>query len=122
MPDDMPYELAAPNAYKWTEKVYDAIIAGTMSADVDTKVNISTVTIGGPCPRCGHSVNFSRILDGVTGERVGVLGAEGTDAAVATDEFLPITAGCRCTEAHPGRPDDIKHGCGINFAVEVEAP
>jgi hypothetical protein len=122
MPDDMPYELTAPNAYTWTEKVYDAIIAGTMSADIDTKVDISTVTIGGPCPRCSHPVNFSRILDGVTGERVGVLGPDDAEADRATDDYLPITAGCCCNESHPGRPDGTTHGCGINFVVEVEAP
>lgn len=118
----LPYEKTAPNAYTWTERAYDALVAGRMTAEIHTLSGISTAKIAGPCPRCDHPVDYSVILDVVTGERVGTLGHDTIDIAVVADEYLSIVAACRCGEAHEGRPDGVAHGCGINFIVEIAAP
>ena len=117
----LPYEKVAPNAYTWTERAYDALVAGRMSAGIRTLSNVSTANVAGPCPRCEHPVDYSVILDVVTGERVGTLGQDGVDVAAATDEYLSIVASCRCGEEHEGRPDGVAHGCGINFTIEIAA-
>lgn len=117
----VPYEKAAPNAYTWTERAYDALVDGQMTAKIRTLSGISTAAIVGPCPRCGHPVEFSMILDVVTGERIGTLGHESIEKAAMTDDYLSIVASCRCGETHDGRPDGVTHGCGINFTVEIAA-
>lgn len=123
MPDaTLPYEKAAPNAYTWTERAYDALLAGRMTAEIRTLSDISTARIGGPCPRCEHPIEYSKILDVVTGERVGTLGDDSIGKDAVADEYLSIVASCQCGEAHDGRPDGVSHGCGINFTVEIAAP
>lgn len=113
------YEKSAPNHYRWTSEAYDAIIAGTMTATIVSQGNIQTARVNGPCPRCGHEVHFSLVLDVVTGERSGTLSND--SPLVADDEYVPVPVSCQCGEAHEGRPDAVKHGCGINFMVEIES-
>ena len=80
---------------------------------------ISTATVTGTCPYCGDDVNFSEVLDAVTGESMGTLGWRGTQPAQTDDGYMPLTVSCCCTAQHAGRPAGISHGCGINFHVEV---
>lgn len=113
------YETDAPNAYKWTEAAYDYLLDGKLTASIRSAGGISTATVTGTCPNCGDNVNFSEVLDAVTGESMGTLGRRGTQPAQADDGYVPLTVSCSCTEQHAGRPTDINHGCGINFRVEV---
>jgi hypothetical protein len=113
------YERDAPNAYKWTEVAYDYLLDGKLTASIRSAGGISTATVTGACPYCTDDVNFSEVLDAVTGESVRTLGAGQALPAPADDEYVPLTVSCACTEPHAGRPADVHYGCGINFRVEV---
>ena len=113
------YEADAPNAYKWTEIAYDYLLDGKLTAGIRSAGGISTATVTGTCPHCGDDVNFSEVLDAVTGESTGTLGWREAQPAQADDGYVPLTVSCSCTAQHPGRPADVNHGCGINFRVEV---
>jgi hypothetical protein len=114
------YEADAPNAYKWTEMAYDYLLNGKLTASIRSAGGISTATVTGTCPYCRDDVNFSEVLDAVTGESMGTLGWRGTQPAHADDGYVPLTVSCSCTASHAGRPADVSHGCGINFRVEVQ--
>lgn len=113
------YEADAPNAYKWTEVAYDYLLDGKLTASIRSAGGISTATVTGTCPYCGDDVNFSEVLDAVTGESMGTLGWRRAQPAPADDGYVPLTVSCSCTAQHTGRPADVNHGCGINFRVEV---
>jgi hypothetical protein len=116
----VPYQTDAPNAYKWTEKAYDLLQGGELTASIKSAGEISTATVSGECPYCQDNVNFSEVLDAVAGESLGTLGWQRKQAAQPDDGYVSLTVSCSCTELHAGRPADINHGCGINFRIEVQ--
>lgn len=113
------YETGAPNAYKWTEIAYDYLLDGKLTAGIRSAGGISTATVTGACPYCGDDVNFSEVLDAVAGESLATLGWRGAQPAQADDGYVPLTVSCCCTAPHAGRPAGVKHGCGVNFRVDV---
>ncbi len=118
-PQGVPYEADAPNAYRWTEVAYDYLLDGKLSAAIRSLGGISTATVTGACPYCGDDVNFSEVLDAVTGESMRTLGRRGTGPGQDDGGYVSLTVSCRCTRWHPGRPAGVSQGCGINFQVEV---
>jgi hypothetical protein len=121
VPQGVAYEAAAPNAYQWTEVAYDYLVDGKLTASITSAGGISTATVTGTCPYCADDVNFSEVLDAVTGESIGTLGWRRLRPAPAKAgvDYVPLTVSCSCTVQHPGRPAGVPHGCGINFKVEV---
>jgi hypothetical protein len=113
---NVSYETSAPNAYQWTDKAYDLLQAGRLTASVHTKAGIQTATVEGDCPHCHHDVNYRQVFDAVAGEPLSTLGERTTGIDVG---YVPLTVSCQCTEFHKGRPDKIDHGCGINFRIDV---
>ena len=113
------YQADAPNAYEWTEVAYDYLLDGKLTASIRSAGGISTATVTGTCPYCKDDVNFSEVLDAVTGESIGTLGWHRAQPAQADDGYVPLTVSCCCTAQHAGRPAGVNHGCGINFRVEV---
>jgi len=113
------YQADAPNAYEWTEVAYDYLLDGKLTASIRSAGGISTATVTGTCPYCKDDVNFSEVLDAVTGESIGTLGWHRAQPAQADDGYVPLTVSCCCTAQHAGRPAGVTHGCGINFRVEV---
>jgi hypothetical protein len=113
------YERDAPNAYQWTEDAYDYLLAGKLTASIRSAGGISTAIVTGTCPHCTDDVNFSEVLDAVTGESMGTLGWRKPEPAQADEDYVPLTVSCTCTGQHAGRPADVRYGCGINFQVEV---
>lgn len=111
----LPYEAAAANDYEWTQKAFEALMSGALTASVTTRSGIQTASVSGPCPRCGHEVGFREVLDVVWGESTEMFARQ---AMRAQAPFVQVTAACRCALPHPGRPGD-GHGCGINFRVDV---
>jgi hypothetical protein len=118
-PQRVPYETDAPNAYRWTETAYDLLEGGKLTASIRSAGGISTATVSGECPYCRDNVNFSEVLDAVTGESTGTLGWQRAQPSQPDDSYVPLTVSCSCTELHAGRPADINYGCGINFRIEV---
>lgn len=114
------YERDAPNAYQWTEVAYDYLLDGKLTAAITSAGGISTATVTGTCPRCADNVNFSEVLDAVTGESMRTLGRRDAQPARDDDGYVPLTVSCSCTEQHAGRPADIRYGCGINFRIDVQ--
>ncbi|MCB1029206.1 MAG: hypothetical protein KDB24_15760 [Microthrixaceae bacterium] len=115
-PAEQPFEVDAPNAYKWTKAAFKLLQAGELSAHVRTDHEVHSAVVNGACPRCCHDVGFTQVLDAVTGESMTTLGNR---PAAAVDEYELLTVECRCVAEHPGRPKGIDHGCGINFRVDV---
>jgi hypothetical protein len=113
------YQVDAPNAYEWTEAAYDLLLDGKLTVSIASTGGISSATVTGTCPYCKDDVNFSEVLDAVTGESMGTLGRRAARPVTADDGYVPLTVSCCCTGQHPGRPAGISHGCGINFQVEV---
>ncbi len=125
MTEPLPYETKQPNNYRWTSEAFDLLVAKRLEVEVDQKHGIRTVSLTGPCPRCKDEVNFHQILDGISGEQPGTLsdmkGVVAEPATTApTTTVVALTAACQCGEEHPGRPDGVSHGCGINFNVTFE--
>jgi hypothetical protein len=118
-PQGVAYEHDAPNAYKWTEVAYDYLLDGTLTASIRSAGGISTAVVAGTCPYCLDDVNFSEVLDAVTGESIGTLGWRKVRPDPADVGYVPLTVTCSCTAQHAGRPADVKYGCGINFRVDV---
>jgi hypothetical protein len=118
MNDPMPYELDAPNDYKWTLEAYNRLLNETLIADVLHTEGVRTASVSGKCPRCNHEVNFAQVLDAISGEQAGVLGGE--VATASADRYVGISVECRCGGEHPGRPKTAANGCGINFNIEIE--
>ena len=113
----LPYEKDAPNAPEWTDEAYRRLVRGELVAAVTSKHGIRTARVDGSCPRCDHGVNFERILDAVTGEDLGVL--DSRSLTFDQNTFVEFVASCCCSEPHDERPEDVEHGCGINFRVDV---
>lgn len=113
------YQAGAPNAYEWTEVAYEYLLDGKLAASIRTVGGISTATVTGTCPYCKDDVNFSEVLDAVTGESMGTLSRRTAQPIPADDGYVPLTVSCSCLGQHPGRPVGVSHGCGINFQVEV---
>jgi len=116
---DVAYQADAPNAYEWTEVAYDYLLDGKLTAGIRSAGGISTARVSGTCPYCKDDVNFSEVLDAVTGESMGTLSRRAAQPAQADDGYVPLTVSCRCTGQHPGRPAGVSYGCGVNFRVEV---
>lgn len=117
--ETVAYEQHAPNAYEWTKRVYEALTAGNMTANIDGATGSRRLRIEGPCPRCSHEVQFSQLIDAVAGEDGG-LKTLGRAVTAEQERHLEVVASCRCTEQHAERPDDVTEGCGINFRVDLE--
>lgn len=116
---DVPYESAAPNAKVWTDKVFSMLDA-SLNAGVVEKNDVRTAFVTGPCPRCEHEVNFSRLLDTVSGENVAAFRLDRTEDSA--EEYLEFNASCMCSQPHKDRPEAVSFGCGINFRVSVLRP
>jgi hypothetical protein len=114
----VPYEKAAPNAYKWTERAYDLLIAGDLTAEVRVAAGVQTAYVTGECPHCRHDVRFDQVLDAVAGEVYSTLGES---ISAPESPYIPLVASCRCSEPHEGRPEKTERGCGINFRIEILA-
>lgn len=112
-----PYELRRPTAYEWTEKAYDLLVAGTLTATLTVRHGTEIATAAGDCPRCGHDVRFSMERDAPI---PGTIGGLGTDSTSVTEEYVAVDIECRCRGDHPGRPEGIATGCGIVFRTEVQ--
>lgn len=110
------YETDAPNAYEWTSKAFDYLVDGKLSASVEKAAGIRTAVVRGECPRCSDTMNFSQVLDAVSGES---LTTRGPSLSTRDAGYLELTVSCCCTEPHDGRPASVTHGCGINFRVDV---
>jgi hypothetical protein len=119
IPQPVAYQVDAPNAYRWTEVAYDYLLDGKLSAGIHSAGGISTATVAGACPYCGDDVNFSEVLDAVTGESMRTLGWRGAQPSQDGGGYVPLTVSCYCAVLHPGRPEGISRGCGINFQVDV---
>lgn len=115
---DLPYEVDAPNAYEWTRRAFELLQAGELSAALRERRGVRSAVAEGTCPRCIHDVDFTQIMDAVTGESMTTLGDR---EAAADDEYQQLTVACRCRGEHPGRPKGTERGCGINFRVDVRA-
>jgi hypothetical protein len=99
------YEFREPPS--WTETV-----AG-FPQDLDD--NHTTVTLRGQCPRCEHTMSVDLAIEQRARKRLtNVRNAE----PLGDKSFVKIAI-CNCRGDHPGRPEEIKSGCGAFGALDV---
>jgi hypothetical protein len=97
---DLDFERDQPNAYQWTDKAFDLLIAGKLDGRVDRRAGLEAATVVGACPRCTHHFRFESSKDAVgTGGRT----LESVGSAADPGEYVPVDVQCRCEGAHPGR-------------------
>lgn len=114
---ERPFERAHPNAYEWTDKAYDFLIAKRLDCHVHRRDGLQTSAVVGACPRCEHTFRFDSSPDAITtgGRTLG----QG-DPAPDPDDYVPVDVRCTCTGEHAGRQPG-ETGCGITFRIEVRA-
>ena len=112
------WETDQPDAYRWTDRAFELLLDGVLSAHVRKIGGIMTASVTGKCPRCDHEVGFEQIREAVAGEALQVLGGQ-EPMAETHCTYVAVDVECRCGEGHPGRPTETRRGCGVNFRVEV---
>ncbi len=116
MTDSLAWEAAAPNAYVWTSRAVDMLNENppVLTARLRRTHNVLSCTIEGPCPRCDELISQTITLSAVTDEA-----SADEEAKIAADAAEPVAVvvSCTCNGTHPGRPDGITAGCGINFKL-----
>lgn len=122
MPEEMPFTESDRNDYRWTDRAFDLLTEDKLTVSILGSGSSRTVRASGECPRCGHDVDFE-LPDSVSVPSTGSghLGAQSRGPGRPADEYVPVAVACWCNEAHPGRPEAVKHGCGIVFGAEVLA-
>lgn len=89
-----------------------------------------TLTVHGPCPRCGHLIDITipqqlvtRLppLDPGTGSSAGsATNPPATSTSPEVGPDVPVRCGCR--EPHPDRPTGIDDGCGAYWNFTIITP
>ena len=108
-PEELPYlELASAELDRRAAAlVRDSVIHVTQRASPDAP----SLTILGPCPRCGHVFSQTQQLDL---SALAVRRADTKPSEIARwADFL-----CECRVAHPGALSD-EVGCGASFTLAV---
>lgn len=111
-PEELPYlELASAELDRRAAAfVRDSVIHVTQHAAPDAP----SLTILGPCPRCGHVFSQTQQLD-ISALAVRRADTKPSETARWAD-FL-----CECRVAHPGALSD-EVGCGASFTLAVPKP
>lgn len=111
-PEELPYlELASAELDRRAAAlVRDSVIHVTQRAAPDA----SSLTILGPCPRCGHVFSQTQQLD-LSALAVRRADTKPSETAQWAD-FL-----CECRVSHPGALSD-EVGCGASFTLAVPKP
>ena len=116
----MPFVVGAERgAYTWTRNAFQLIVDGSLQVELSHTPD-EDLFASGPCPRCGHDVDYQRSQRMVLPQGVGWRGLAGGSAspqpgATAYKEY-PVM--CSCAEDHPGRPAGAL-GCGVVFNVNL---
>lgn len=112
---ELPYERVDQNAYEWTDRAYDFLVAKRLDGHVHRRGGMQTAAVVGACPRCEHTFRFDTGREAITtgGRTLGPV-----DPAPDADDYVPVDVTCSCTGEHAGRqPGEV--GCGVTFRIEV---
>lgn len=112
---DLPFERTTPHAYRWTDKAFDLLIAGTLAGEVHRQAGLEVAVVSGACPRCTHQFRFTSSQEAVG---TGVRTLDVSESVEDAGEYVPVDVACWCEGNHPGRVD-TEHGCGITFRIDV---
>jgi hypothetical protein len=116
---DLPYETEAPYARRWTEKAFEMLQAGALSAQARVRREVATLIVNGSCPRCAHHLHQdfveTLVAPAPTEQIMTVVISEDNDDDL---NFSTRDVTCNCSEVHEGRPTGSE-GCGITFRVSV---
>src|SRR5688572_24797768 len=84
------------NAYEWTDKAYDILVAGQLEASVHRRQNLEVAVVVGACPQCGHAFRFetTNVAIGVGGSTLGPAQPGPSGEAKPANDYVPITASC----------------------------
>jgi len=102
----------------WTDRVYDGLMAGSLTVDLQSSDGVETVLFSGACPRCGGFMEFRQVLSAAALSAGKPGGAPGGQS-VTTGERVAFVAWCLCGHPHDGCPASGPVGCGAAFTVEL---
>ena len=111
-PEELPYDESASVELdgQAAALVRDSVMRITYHATPDAP----SLTIQGPCPRCGHEFSQTQPLD------LSPLALRRTSTKPAeTTQWVDFL--CECRVAHPGALSG-ELGCGASFALAVPEP
>ena len=108
-PAAVPYEATLDA--QWTDKAYDLIEAGTLTARMLVDDKRYTAVVAGQCPRCGHHLETVLPLTGYVRDYA----VRGIGDDVPTQVNVDVLCGCGIP--HAGAPPETP-GCGVGFRVE----
>jgi hypothetical protein len=117
--DPRPFNRTDPLAMRWTERAYELLQSGELSADVISADGVRVVRVDGNCPYCDDHVHYVEPLTAVTEGMEGVLGStRGSATPPREPRYEEITVTCGCSESHPGNPTEST-GCGTSFRIAI---
>jgi hypothetical protein len=119
MPDDKPLPWNQADDADWTKQVggwpWRSLGGGDWAKS-------------GSCPRCQHDVHVSKVASVYlrldferTPDLKLLLDADHGPIMAKADEGETFYARCNCGEAHPGRPAELKYGCGRSGYIDPPA-
>lgn len=114
---EVPYETSI--AFKWTNRAFDLLTTGEMTATLVERDGFVTTVIEGPCPRCGHFIADRQLHTALVSAGSGLRGL--TDDHVVRDapyDVIAVDVTCGCGLVHPPAPMDVT-GCGTSFRIEL---
>jgi hypothetical protein len=118
----VPFNTTDPFAMKWTDRAFDLLKNGKMSAHIVTVEGIKAARIDGSCPYCDDQIHLTEPLTAITQGSDGFLGRgiASRDEAELTGSvrFQDVTITCGCNEPHAGDPNKST-GCGTSFRISV---
>jgi hypothetical protein len=70
------------------------------------------VVASGPCSRCNHAFTTTLTESTIFLDRADMRGPLALDAD--WNELIRFIVACACLSEHPGRPQEVRYGCGAS--------
>lgn len=105
------------NDMKWTVRAFELAQMGQLRVTVSGSRGAPTASVTGTCPRCEHDVQWSTALDATVPQPSRTLTFQRSHRPTAPS-VLRLDVICSCEGFdHPGRPPEVKAGCGATFRL-----
>jgi len=120
-------EVAYENitSLEWSQRAFDLLQRGQLHVKIFNTDGVISAHVWGPCPRCGHDLDYRPTLSAIVPELGGSRGlwTALTGRSTLKGSSVPeaVDVGCGCGRDHPGAPKTVR-GCGVSFRLPTSAP
>ena len=123
---NLPFDAQAALDRVWSDRVYEGLLSGALTVDLQSSDGVETVLFSGGCPRCGGHMEFRQVLGAAAlaagkPSSANASGGAAGGQSVAAGERVAFVAWCLCGHAHEGCPTAGPTGCGAAFTVELSS-